>query len=145
MYAGDMGSREVFEVLKQDPNSSLVDVRTTREWETIGVPDLDECQKEVIFAEWQMFPTMMVDSEFASKVDKAITQKNHSKSERVFCLCRSGVRSKGAAAALTQIGYTNAYNINDGFEGVPNEAGERSKINGWLFEGLPHKSMRLHE
>lgn len=138
MYAGDEECKDVFNILKNDAKSVLVDVRTTREWETIGVPDLSELSKGTVFTEWQTFPTMEVNPNFAEQVDGALKSQGVSKEDAVFFICRTGGRSQSAAIALTQLGYTKAYNVLGGFEGAPDANGERSKVNGWVFEGLPH-------
>lgn len=145
MYAGDVSCKDAFESLKSDPQSALIDVRTTREWETIGVPDLSSISKEVMFAEWQMFPSMQVDSDFATKVSASLEAQGVAKDTPIYFLCRSGVRSQGAANALTELGYTKAYNIIAGFEGEPDAAGERSNINGWMFNDLPFRKEKQIE
>lgn len=139
MYAGDLTCQEVWNGLKEDSPSALVDVRTVHEWKTIGVPDIQETGKPLIFEEWQKFPDMALNAEFAKKVDEQLSASGVSKDDPVYCLCRSGARSKGAAAALTQMGYTKAYNILSGFEGDPDAAGQRGKINGWQSDKLPWK------
>lgn len=137
MYAGDKECREVFAELSANANAALVDVRTTREWEVIGVPDLSGQGHEVIFEEWQMYPSMSVNPDFARHVDELLQARGTGKDDPVFFLCRSGARSQGAAGAMTQLGYTKAYNVLSGFEGVPDESGERMKVNGWVHDGLP--------
>jgi rhodanese-related sulfurtransferase len=54
----------------------------------------------------------------------------------VYLLCRSGVRSKAAADALTAAGLGPAYNILDGFEGGHDADGHRT-VSGWKNAGLP--------
>jgi rhodanese-related sulfurtransferase len=51
--------------------------------------------------------------------------------------CRSGVRSHHAAIAVTQGGYTKAYNVLQGFEGDKNPNGQRNSLGGWRAAGLP--------
>ena len=50
---------------------------------------------------------------------------------------RSGVRSNNAATLAAGHGYTNAYNILEGFEGDKDAHGHRGKLGGWRFAGLP--------
>ena len=54
-------------------------------------------------------------------------------------LCRSGARSRSAAEFLTAQGFNKCYNCSEGFEGTHNDLGQRSKVNGWKFSGLPWK------
>ncbi len=55
----------------------------------------------------------------------------------VMFLCRSGVRSIGAATAASAAGYTNCYNILEGFEGDKDASGHRNTVGGWRMAGLP--------
>lgn len=138
-YAGDISCLEVWENLKTNAKSALVDVRTSQEWSTIGVPQLNTIGKKPIFAEWQVFPSMQINPEFADEVDAALKAQNISKDDPVFFLCRSGARSQSAAAAMTSLGYSKAYNILTGFEGPPDASGLRGTVSGWQFDKLPWK------
>lgn len=142
MYSGDKTCKEAMAALSSNDNAAMVDVRTTNEWENIGVPDLNQISgvsQDVLFVEWQMFPTMQVNPDFAKDTHAKLEAMGIAKDDSVFCLCRSGVRSKGAASALTAMGYTKAYNILGGFEGDPDATGQRTHINGWVFDQLPSK------
>ena len=59
------------------------------------------------------------------------------KDAEILCICRSGARSASAASALTQAGYTNAWNVAEGFEGDKDASGHRGSIGGWKAAGLP--------
>jgi hypothetical protein len=39
--------------------------------------------------------------------------------------------------ALTEAGFTCAYNIAGGFEGDPDTERHRGRVNGWKADGLP--------
>ena len=54
----------------------------------------------------------------------------------VYLLCRSGVRSKAAADALTAAGLGPAFNVLEGFEGPHDDEGHRT-VAGWKVAGLP--------
>jgi rhodanese-related sulfurtransferase len=58
--------------------------------------------------------------------------------KKIVLLCRSGVRSIAAAQRATELGLT-AYNVLEGFEGDPDEQGQRGRKGGWRFHGLPWK------
>jgi rhodanese-related sulfurtransferase len=64
-------------------------------------------------------------------------QSQAGKDDVLLFLCRSGVRSRSAAAAATQAGYAQCYDILDGFEGNKDEQGHRKTLAGWCKEGLP--------
>ena len=55
----------------------------------------------------------------------------------VLFICRSGSRSNQAAIMASQTGFTDCYNILEGFEGDRDENGQRGKISGWKAAGLP--------
>ena len=135
-YAGDVSPTEAWDVLKKDPRAQLVDVRTTAEWNYVGVPDLTNVGRETVLVEWQSFPTMQVNPAFVSDAERATSVP---KDTPLFFLCRSGVRSRAAAVAMTTAGYTRAYNIAGGFEGDPDAERHRGNRNGWKASGLPWK------
>lgn len=134
-YAGDVSPADAWTRLKADPNARLVDVRTTAEWNFVGVPDLSPVSREVQLVEWQTYPSMGLNPDFVAQVSAAVPDKN----APLFFLCRSGARSRAAAIAMTQAGYTQAYNVAGGFEGDLDPERHRGKRNGWKAAGLPWK------
>ena len=59
------------------------------------------------------------------------------KDTTLLFLCRSGARSKAAAIAMTDLGFTRAYNVSEGFEGNLDGNGHRGVAEGWKAAGLP--------
>lgn len=55
----------------------------------------------------------------------------------VLLLCRSGKRSVLAAEAATKAGFTDAFNVLEGFEGEIDARGQRGSTDGWRLRGLP--------
>lgn len=132
-YAGDVTSAEAFEMLRNDDQAVLVDVRTLPEWQFVGVPDLRGIGKEPVFLSWQVYPQMAQHPDF----EQALRDQGVGAERKVLLLCRSGARSRSAAMALTAAGYGQAYNVSDGFEGPLDAGGQRGKIEGWKAAGLP--------
>lgn len=130
-YAGDVTPSEAYALLAQEPNATLVDVRTQAEWNYVGVPDLSPLGKQVVTVEWLSYPTGEVNPDFVDQV-KAVAPE----ADPLLLLCRSGVRSIAAAEALSANGLPNSYNVVEGFEGALDERGHRS-VNGWKVAGLP--------
>lgn len=132
-YAGDITPQESWKLLSDNPDAVLVDVRTDSEWKSVGVPDLSSLGREVVFVDWNSFggrPENFVADLIAAGVTPG---------ERpVIFLCRSGNRSIPAAQAATAAGISLSYNMLEGFEGQPDEAGHRG-VTGWRAEGLPWK------
>ena len=127
-YAGALLPREAFELWKQAPGAVLIDVRTKAEWDYVGrVPDALEI-------EWNHYPSGR-NAQFAATLQSAAPGKT----APLLFLCRSGVRSAAAADLATQLGYTGAINILQGFEGDVDASGHRNTVGGWRAAGLPWK------
>jgi rhodanese-related sulfurtransferase len=131
-YGGDVGARQTFDEMQQNPEAMLVDVRTAAEWSFVGVPRLPG-SRQPLFVEWQVYPTMEKNAEFIAH----LLQKGVTPGRPVYFLCRSGARSKAAAIAATAAGLGPAFNVADGFEGPANGEGHRGKTAGWKAAGLP--------
>lgn len=130
-YAGDVTPEQAFTALRENPDATLVDVRTSAEWAYVGLPDLREVGSDLVCVEWQTFPDGQVNRDFVANLrTEGVT------SGPVYFLCRSGVRSRAAAEAVTEAGFAEAYNVLDGFEGPLDTAGHRS-VSGWKNSGLP--------
>ncbi|MEZ0491989.1 rhodanese-like domain-containing protein [Kineococcus sp. TBRC 1896] len=127
-YAGDLTPREAFDLVQDDPDAVLVDVRTEAEWRFVGVPSgLD---RDPVLVSWLPVDPGRFLGELAAAgitpgADRAV----------VF-LCRSGQRSVGAADTATAAGIGPSYNVLEGFEGPLDEEGHRGGT-GWRAAGLP--------
>jgi rhodanese-related sulfurtransferase len=124
---------QVWQVLQQDPQAQLVDVRTDAEWTYVGLADLSAAGKQPVLIPWQIFPKMEVNTAFIDQLKQAGFTPEH----RIYFLCRSGVRSLAAAQAAAEAGFPQVYNVADGFEGNPDGSGHRGQIAGWKASGLP--------
>lgn len=138
-YAGDIDATEAWTVLKDNPGAQLVDVRTMAEWTFVGLPDLTELHRRVHCVEWQSFPAMTPNPDFAAATAAALTGAGAGPDTPVLFLCRSGARSRAAAQAMTAAGFRQAFNIAGGFEGDLDAGRHRGSTNGWKAAGLPWK------
>ena len=132
-FAGHVTPETAWGCLAKNGDAILVDVRTQAEWAFVGVPDLADAAARLVCMEWQCFPDMAVNSDFAKKVAEEVAQTTPA----IFTLCRSGQRSQAAARALTQQGFAGCYNVAGGFEGDRDASGHRGRVNGWKYDGLP--------
>lgn len=144
IHIGDIAVEDVWRALAADPNAVLVDVRTRAEWAFVGVPDLSELGRRVITVEWQTFPESRVDPAFADRLAAALRQeKDRDEGAAValgrpmYFICRSGGRSRMAAETMAARGFTDCWNVADGFEGPLDNDRHRGAIAGWKFAGLP--------
>jgi rhodanese-related sulfurtransferase len=128
-----VSARDAWRRLESEAGATLVDVRTAAEWSYVGLPDLRELGGRALLIEWQGFPEMQLNADFADEVARAVPDPD----TPVFFLCRSGARSAGAAAAMAERGYTRCYNIADGFEGDLDSSRRRGGVGGWKASGLP--------
>ena len=135
----EMPPDAVWQEMSANKDTALVDVRTRPEWAFVGIPDLSALGRKAILAEWQKYPTMELNSEFAEDIDLALAGSNPTS---VYFICRSGQRSRAAALHYKQVSEARrrtvrCVNVSEGFEGVLDESGHRSQTNGWKRRGLP--------
>lgn len=133
IYAGDISPEKTWEMLKTDPNSVLIDVRTPEEWSYVGIVDLSPLGREVFYVPWLFFPKMDVNPEFVTQT--VVTVKPEPETA-ILLICRSGVRSAYGAHALTAAGFKHCYNVAHGFEGDKDATKHRGTVNGWKVSGL---------
>jgi len=129
-YAGAVTPREAFELLNADPKVKLVDVRTNAERDWVGRPALLDAQHGAV--QWSLYPGGAPNPDFGPQLEQAVD-----KDDVVLFLCRSGVRSRHAARVATELGYRNAFDILEGFEGDRDAEGHRKTLGGWCKAGLP--------
>jgi len=136
-YGGDISVTDAWTLLKSDPAAQIIDVRTQAEWNYVGLPDVSSLGRKVHMVEWQHFPSGTPNPAFVGETAQSLGAVPRD-APLVF-LCRSGVRSRAAAIAMTAAGFTRAYNIAGGFEGDLDGDRHRGRSNGWKAAGLPWK------
>jgi rhodanese-related sulfurtransferase len=129
-YAGAVTPQEAYALLQSDPRVKLVDVRTDAERDWVGRPALPEAQLGAV--QWTLYPGGAPNPDFATQL-----QQTADKEDVVLFLCRSGVRSRHAARVATELGYGQAFDILEGFEGDRDGEGHRKTLGGWCRAGLP--------
>jgi rhodanese-related sulfurtransferase len=130
-YAGALTPTEAYEVLSADASALLVDVRTKAELELVGrVP-------QALNVQWAFYPGMVANENFAEELKAELDKHQVDKDAVLIFLCRTGGRSHNAATVAAGLGYTQAYNALEGFEGEANAEKQRTLINGWKHAGLP--------
>lgn len=133
----DVSVTDVWDRLKEDRASLLIDVRTRAEWTFVGLPDLNALGKRVVTIEWQTYPEGMADPGFVKKLDGLLEGAGVAKNTELFFICRSGGRSRMAAEVMADAGYTRCHNVAEGFEGPLDPQRHRGRIAGWKAAGLP--------
>jgi rhodanese-related sulfurtransferase len=123
----NLNPRQAWDLLQQNTDAVLVDVRTKVEHAFVGHP------LGAIHIAWKEAPDWQINSKFVAEVKKVVPDYN----APVLLLCRSGQRSLDAAKALEDAGFMRLINIVDGFEGPLDQHNHRGNLGGWRFNGLP--------
>ena len=129
-YAGAVTPQEAFELLQSNPNVKLVDVRTNAERDWVGRVAIPDGQHAAV--QWATYPGGVPNPDFGPQLAR-VADKDHI----LLFLCRSGVRSRHGARVATELGYANAFDILEGFEGDRDAEGHRKTLGGWCKAGLP--------
>jgi len=125
-YQGALLPAEAYELMQRAPGAKIVDVRTRAELDYVGrIPGSVEI-------EWVRYPDGEPNPNFVSQLEHQVD-----KEALVMFICRSGNRSHFAAAAATRAGYTQCYNVLEGFQGDKDARAHRDTVGGWRAAGLP--------
>ncbi len=138
---------EAYEHMQKHGNSSLfLDVRDPVEVNFTGMPAVADANVPLKFSDttkWSVKKkqyAMKPNKNFVADVAARAKQKGMKKTDTIILMCRSGVRSGKAANMLAKAGYTNVYNMIEGFEGDSISKGAdkgKRTINGWKNSTLP--------
>lgn len=118
--------REAFDFLHQHPQAVLIDCRSEMEYLFVGHP------AGAHHVAWNEAPDWEVNPHFVGQVKKVASMNRP-----IVLICRSGQRSTAAGEELEKAGFTEIYNVVDGFEGPLDEGHHRGTVGGWRKEGLP--------
>jgi rhodanese-related sulfurtransferase len=124
-------SVEAYAMWKSDPhNVKILDVRTRAEYALTGHPPMAH---NIPLAFWtNQFEHSRRSYVMTSNPDFLVqVEKKFGREETLLLLCRSGQRSGTATTILRNAGFNKAYNILDGFQGLPDYGG------GWKHSGAP--------
>lgn len=132
---------EAHAALQADPEILFVDVRDPIEISYVGHPEgLDRIiplrvATHEVDPESHQYKTV-ANPDVVAEFDALLAEAGKTRSDPVFVTCRSGNRSAVAARLLIAAGYTNVWNLVEGFEGGRDAAGARL-VDGWRNAGLP--------
>lgn len=136
-----------YQKMTQQPQNILfVDIRTPAEIHFNGMPTIADVNipfENIDTTKWSESEhnfSMQQNPKFEAAIAQALQNKKLNKQSPIFLICRSAKRSAVAANLLAKYGYTNVYNILEGFEGdavVPGAKKGLRIINGWKNSGLP--------
>ena len=130
----EVDPKQAYDILRNTDNAVLIDVRSTMEYQYVGHP------VDAQHVPLKEPPDWETKNNFVEDVETVLSQhfyEDAGKDISLLMLCRSGARSAAAGEMLVNAGYSNVYNVLEGFEGDKNDQGHRSTINGWRFHNLP--------
>ncbi|NVK32516.1 MAG: rhodanese-like domain-containing protein [Gammaproteobacteria bacterium] len=122
------------EILSNNPNAVLMDVRSEMEFLMIGHA------KGAINNPWIDAPDWEISKDFVARTRKILLGRHTGRDAGrvpLMLMCRSDNRSRDAAEQLVAQGIRDVFVVENGFEGPLNEAHQRSTVAGWRFDGLP--------
>lgn len=125
VHAGGVAPREAWQLV-QEGAALLIDVRSGEERKFVGqVPGS-------LHVAWASGTALTRNPRFARELEAKAR-----KDQPLLLLCRSGKRSVLAAEAAAKAGFTQAYNVLEGFEGELDALQQRGRQDGWRYHGLP--------
>ena len=123
-YAGSISPIDAWALVQAD-RAVLVDVRSHEERKFVGYV------VDSVHVPWATGTALNRNPRFLRELEAKV-----GKEDVILLLCRSGKRSALAAEAATRIGFTQAFNVLEGFEGDLDESGRRGTLGGWRLRGL---------
>jgi len=122
--------REAHDFLQQHPSAVFIDCRSEMEYFFVGHP------VGAHHVAWNDGPDWEINPHFVGQVKKVASMNRP-----VVLICRSGHRSVDAGLTLEKAGFSDVYNVLDGFEGPLDERHHRGTQGGWRKEELPWEQL----
>ncbi len=119
-------AEQAWDMMQQNKNIALVDVRTTQETQHEGVIDNQQSNTPTHYIQWRTLPGMEKNPHFIDDLKK----HNPDTSTLLLFLCKAGVRSVEAGCTAIENGYQHCFNIIGG-------TGDASMHMGWKGANLP--------
>ena len=124
-YAGQLPPALAWALVTQGA-AVLVDVRSGEERKLVGhVPGS-------VHVAWATGTALTRNPRFVRELEAKVK-----KDAVVFLLCRSGKRSALAAVVAAKAGFSQVFNVLEGFEGEIDEQQHRGISDGWRIRNLP--------
>jgi len=135
-----VSSSKAHRVLTERPDILFIDVRDPVEVALAGHPSpIDKVvsvrlQSDVFDPALNEF-VLVPNKNFVKQMDAALKETSKSRDDVIFVSCGSGYRSAEAVRILAKAGYTNVWQIPDGYEG--DEKRGMNTEHAWRNAGLP--------
>lgn len=131
----DLSPKAAYTLLQETPHSVLVDIRSSMEYLFVGHPVGSVHIAWIDEPDWEENPNFV--PEVQRLLEGRFKGSNPQQDATVVLICRSGKRSREAAAALLTAGFQHVMHVDEGFEGERDENHHRGTLGGWRFHDLP--------
>jgi len=142
-----LSAAEAYELLQNDTNAVLIDVRDPVEVKFTGFAESTDIHVPWSLADRDNFDEqartwpMVRNADFEAQVAARLAALGVGKDDPIIVMCRSGAtRSAPGADVIHAMGYSEVYSVSDGFEGSTLKEGDSQgvrAVNGWRNSGLP--------
>ena len=136
-------AKEASDLLQNQDNVVLIDVRTPEETVFVGYPEISavnipykRIDQSYRYKNKKGSYELILNQNFVADIKTFLETPAGKKATTILLMCRSGIRSAAAVDLLAKAGITNAYTVVDGFEGDRDNKGRRT-VNGWKNAGAP--------
>ncbi len=143
-----LSSPKAYRVISEDPDILFIDVRDPLEVALMGHPmAIDKIvpvrvQSENFDEELNEY-ALVPNAHFLQQMELALAEAGKSKHDLIIVTCGSGYRSAEAVRNLSAAGYTNVWQIPDGYVG--DEKRGMNTQNAWQNAGLPWSAKLIAE
>lgn len=125
---------EASRLLQDEPETLLVDVRSSMEYLMIGHP------VGAVHVAWLDEPDWTPNPRFIPQLRELMLGGSRcidGNCPAAILICRSGRRSQEAGQEMLKAGFVRVYYVDGGFEGPLDAQHRRSTVAGWRHAGLP--------
>lgn len=125
-FAGELTAVKALDVINNEGNVVLVDIRTAREKEASGLPDIaSSASSKLVEVEYAFTEDRKLRSQLrdVGAVEAAVTAlqvsalKRVNKGTKIVLMCRYGGSAKAVAKELAKRGFGNVFTVANGFDG----------------------------
>lgn len=138
---------EAWELMQENDRAVLIDVRDPIEIKFTGFAEPTDIHVPWVLADRDSFDEeaktwpMVRNADFEAQVKERLDALGVAEDDPIIVMCRSGAtRSAPGADVITEMGFSQVYSVNDGFEGSTLKEGDSKGVramNGWRNSGLP--------
>lgn len=138
---------EAWDLMQENDRAVLIDVRDPIEIKFTGFAEPTDIHVPWVLADRDSFDEeaktwpMVRNADFEAQVKARLDALGVAEDDPIIVMCRSGAtRSAPGADVITEMGFSQVYSVNDGFEGSTLKEGDSKGVramNGWRNSGLP--------